>query len=143
MCESLMMASRLRYEGLTGYEHHKIPHPGGHLPGFRLPAQGKELATIVFHGGYDSFVEEFYPFLEPLTNCGWTVLAFDGPGQGGALRQGIFLTPEWERFAKAVIDYFKVSEVDWLGASYGGLWALRAAAFEPRIKHVISLPAAY
>jgi len=40
-----------------------------------------------------------------------------------------------------VLDYFKVSEVDWLGASYGGLWALRAAAFEPRIKHVISLPA--
>jgi pimeloyl-ACP methyl ester carboxylesterase len=81
--------------------------------------------------------------LEPFTDYGWTVLAFDGPGQGGALRQGIFLTPEWERFAKAIIDYFKLSEVDWLGASYGGLWALRAAAFEPRIKHVISLPAAY
>jgi alpha-beta hydrolase superfamily lysophospholipase len=49
---------------------------------------GNERATIVFHGGYDSFVEEFYPFLEPLTNYGWTVLGFDGPGQGGALRQG-------------------------------------------------------
>jgi pimeloyl-ACP methyl ester carboxylesterase len=133
----------LGMKGVAGYEHHEVPYPGGYLPGFRLPAKGKELATIVFHGGYDSFVEEFYPFLEPLTNYGWTVLAFDGPGQGGALRQGIFLTPEWEHFAKAVIDYFNVSEVDWLGASYGGLWALRAAAFEPRIKHVISLPAAY
>ncbi len=133
----------LGMKDVAGYEHHEIPYPGGHLPGFRLPAKGKELATIVFHGGYDSFVEEFYPFMEPFTNYGWTVLAFDGPGQGGALRQGIFLTPEWERFAKAVIDYFKVSEVDWLGASYGGLWALRAAAFEPRIKHVISLPAAF
>jgi pimeloyl-ACP methyl ester carboxylesterase len=130
-------------KGVTGYEHHEIPYPGGHLPGFRLPAKRKELATIVFHGGYDSFVEEFYPFLEPLTDYGWTVLGFDGPGQGGALRQGMFLIPEWERFAKAVLDYFKVSEADWLGASYGGLWALRAAAFEPRIKHVISLPATY
>ncbi len=133
----------LGMKGVAGYESHEIPYPGGHLPGFRLPAKGKELATIVFHGGYDSFVEEFYPFLEPLTNYGWTVLGFDGPGQGGALRQGIFFTHEWERFAKAVIDYFKVSEVDWLGASCGGYLALRAAAFEPRIKHVISLPATY
>jgi pimeloyl-ACP methyl ester carboxylesterase len=133
----------LGMKGVAGYEHHEIPYPGGHLPGFRLPAKGKELATIVFHGGYDSFVEEFYPFLEPLTNYGWTVLGFDGPGQGGALRQGIFFTHEWERFAKAVLDYFKLSEVDWLGASCGGYLALRAAAFEPRIKHMISLPASY
>jgi pimeloyl-ACP methyl ester carboxylesterase len=129
--------------GVAGYERHKIPYPGGDLPGFRLPAKGKELATLVFHGGYDSFVEEFYPFLEPFTKYGWTVLAFDGPGQGGALRQGIFLTHRWELFAKAVLDYFEVDEVDWLGASCGGSLALRAAAFEPRIKHVISLPGTY
>jgi pimeloyl-ACP methyl ester carboxylesterase len=133
----------LGMKGVAGYEHLKIPYPGGHLPGFRLPAKGKELATLVFHGGYDSFVEEFYPFLEPFTNYGWTVLGFDGPGQGGAVRQGIFLTHEWERFAKAVLDHFNVSEADWLGASCGGYMALRAAAFEPRIRHVISLPATY
>ncbi len=133
----------LGMKGVAGYEHLEIPYPGGRLPGFRLPAKGKELAVLVFHGGYDSFVEEFYPFLEPFTNYGWTVLGFDGPGQGGALRQGIFLTHEWERFAKAVLDHFKVSEADWLGASCGGYMALRAAAFEPRIKHMISLPATY
>ncbi|MBV9038093.1 MAG: alpha/beta fold hydrolase [Acidobacteriaceae bacterium] len=133
----------LGMKGVAGYERHQIPYPGGSLPGFRLPAKGKELATLVFHGGYDSFVEEFYPFLEPFTDHGWTVLGFDGPGQGGALRQGIFFTHEWERFAKAVLDYFDLNEVDWLGASCGGYLALRAAAFEPRIKHVISLPATY
>jgi pimeloyl-ACP methyl ester carboxylesterase len=133
----------LAMKGVAGYETHKVPYGDGYLPGFRLPAKGKELATIVFHGGYDSFVEEFYPFLEPMTNYGWTVLGFDGPGQGGALRQGIFFTYEWEKFAKAVLDYFKADEVDWLGASCGGYLALRAAAFEPRIKHMISLPATY
>jgi pimeloyl-ACP methyl ester carboxylesterase len=133
----------LAMTGVSGYETHEIPYTAGYLPGFRLPAKGKEVATIVFHGGYDSFVEEFYPFLEPFTDYGWTVLGFDGPGQGGALRQGIFFTHEWERFAKAVLDYFKVDAVDWLGASCGGYLALRAAAFEPRIKHVISLPATY
>jgi len=133
----------LGMEGVAGYERHEIPYPGGHLPGFRLRAKGKQVATLVFHGGYDSFVEEFYPFLEPLTDYGWTVLGVDGPGQGGAVRQGIFFTHEWEKFAKAVLDYFKLSEVDWLGASCGGYLALRAAAFEPRIKHVIALPATY
>jgi pimeloyl-ACP methyl ester carboxylesterase len=133
----------LAMKGVQGYEHHQIPYANGYLPGFRLPAKGKELATFVFHGGYDSFVEEFYPFLEPLTNYGWTVLGFDGPGQGGAVPQGIYFDYAWEHFAKAVLDYFKVDAVDWLGASCGGYLALRAAAFEPRIKHVISLPASY
>jgi pimeloyl-ACP methyl ester carboxylesterase len=130
-------------QGVAGYERFEVPYPGGHLPGFRLPASGKELATFVFHGGYDSFVEEFYPFLRPLTEVGFTVIAFDGPGQGGALRQGIFFTPAWEQPAKAVLDHFKLEQVDWLGASWGGYFALRAAAFEPRIKHVIALPAMY
>jgi pimeloyl-ACP methyl ester carboxylesterase len=133
----------LGMEGVKGYEQIKVPYPGGHLPGFRLPAQGKEVATFVFNGGYDSFVEEFYPFLRPLTEIGFTVIGFDGPGQGGALRQGIFFDHAWEKAAKAVLDYFKLDQVDWLGASCGGYLALRAAAFEPRIKHVISLPATY
>ena len=133
----------LGMKGVAGYERHEIPYPGGHLLAFRLPAKGKELATIVFHGGYDSFVEEFYPFLKPLTEIGFTVIGFDGPGQGGALRQGIFFEYAWEKPAKAVLDYFKLDEVDWLGASCGGYLSLRAAAFEHRIKHVISLPATY
>ena len=130
-------------QGVAGYERIEVPYPGGHLPGFRLPASGKELATFVFNGGYDSFVEEFYPFLRPLTEVGFTVIAFDGPGQGGALRQGIFFTPAWEQPAKAILDHFKLEQVDWLGASCGGYLAIRAAAFEPRIKHVVALPATY
>jgi pimeloyl-ACP methyl ester carboxylesterase len=133
----------LGMEGVKGYERIKVPYPGGHLPGFRLPAEGAEVATFVFNGGYDSFVEEFYPFLKPLTEIGFTVIGFDGPGQGGALRQGIFFDYAWEKPAKAVLDYFKLDKVDWLGASCGGYLSLRAAAFEPRIEHVVSLPATY
>ncbi len=130
-------------QGLAGYEQIEVPYPGGNLPGFRLQAKGKEISTFVFHGGYDSFVEEFYAFLLPLTELGFTVIGFDGPGQGGALRQGIFLDPHWENPAKAVLDYFDLKSVDWLGASCGGYMAMRAAAFEPRIKHVISMPLTY
>jgi pimeloyl-ACP methyl ester carboxylesterase len=133
----------LGMEGVKDYEKIKVPYPGGNLPGFCLPAKGKEVSTFIFHGGYDSFVEEFYPFLKPLTEVGFTVIGFDGPGQGGALRQGIFFEHAWEKPAKAVLDYFKLDEVDWLGASCGGYLSLRAAAFEPRIKHIISFPATY
>jgi hypothetical protein len=41
------------------------------------------------------------------------------------------------------LDHFKLEQVDWLGASCAGYLAIRAAAFEPRIKHVIALPATY
>jgi pimeloyl-ACP methyl ester carboxylesterase len=133
----------LAMQGVAGYERIAVPYPGGHLPGFRLQAKGKERATFVFNGGYDSFVEEFYAFLLPLTELGFTVIGFDGPGQGGALRQGIYFEHAWEKPAKAVIDYLGVDAVDWLGASCGGYLSIRAAAFEPRIKHVVSMPTSY
>jgi pimeloyl-ACP methyl ester carboxylesterase len=130
-------------QGVPGYEQIAVPYAGGHLPGFRLQAKGREISTFIFHGGYDSFVEEFYGFLLPLTDLGFTVIGFDGPGQGGALRQGIFFEPHWEKPAKAVLDYFGLTAVDWLGASCGGYLSVRAAAFEPRIKHIISMPLTY
>jgi hypothetical protein len=133
----------LGMKDVAGYERIEIPYPGGHLPGFRLQAKGKERTTFYFTGGYDSFVEEFYNFLLPLTDLGITVIAFDGPGQGGALRQGIYLDHAWEKPAKAAIDYFKLDAVEWLGASCGGYMSIRAAAFEPRIKHIISMPTSY
>jgi hypothetical protein len=133
----------LGMKGVAGYERIAIPYPGGTLPGFRLQAKGKERSTLIFTGGYDSFVEEFYNFLLPFTELGVTVVAFDGPGQGGALRQGIYLDHAWEKPAKAAIDYLELDAVDWLGASCGGYMSIRAAAFEPRIKHIISMPTSY
>jgi len=133
----------LRMKGVAGYERIAVPYAGGDLPGFRLQAKGKERTTFIFTGGYDSFVEEFYNFLAPLTELGFTVIAFDGPGQGGALRQGIYLDHACEKPAKAVLDYFELDAVDWLGASCGGYMSIRAAAFEPRIKHIISMPTSY
>ena len=129
-------------EGVSGYERIEVPYEGGVLPGFRLAA-AKEKATIVAHGGYDSFIEEWLPFVQPLTELGYTIIAFDGPGQGGACRHGIYLTYEWEKPARAVLDHFKLDAVDWIGASCGGYMALRAAAFEPRIQHVVAFPATY
>ena len=133
----------LGMKGVAGYERVAIPYPGGHLPGFRLQAKGKEVSTLFFNGGYDSFVEEFYTFLLPFTELGVTVIGFDGPGQGGAVRQGIFFEHAWEKAVGAALDYFELDAADLLGASCGGYLSLRAAAFEPRIKHVVSMPTSY
>jgi pimeloyl-ACP methyl ester carboxylesterase len=129
-------------EGVDGYERIEIPYDNGSLPGYRLTAPNERM-TLIAHGGYDSFIEEWYPFIQPMTQAGITVIAFDGPGQGGAVPRGIYFTAEWEKPAKAVIDHFKLEEVEWLGASCGGYLSLRAAAFEPRIKRVISFPTTY
>ena len=42
-----------------------------------------------------------------------------------------------------MLDHFQLDAVDWLGASCGGYLSIRAAAFELRIKHIISLPTTY
>src|SRR5262245_54255739 len=69
--------------GMEGeqFDRFQVPYEGGHLPGFVLRSP-HEQATLVVHGGYDSFIEEFYPLLQPLPALGLTVVAFDGPGQG-------------------------------------------------------------
>jgi hypothetical protein len=69
--------------GVAGYERVQIPYPGGHLPGFRLQAKGKERSTLIFTGGYDSFVEEFYNFLLPLTILGLPSSRSTGLGREG------------------------------------------------------------
>ncbi|RRD93486.1 alpha/beta fold hydrolase, partial [Bacillus licheniformis] len=74
-----------------------------------------------------------------LSDCGFTVYVFEGPGQGGVLRrQGKKFTHEWERPVKAVLDHLGLEEVTIIGASLGGMLAPRAAAFEPRIRRVIA-----
>ena len=75
---------------------------------------------------------------------GYEVIAFEGPGQGAARRKhGLALDIEWEKPAKAILDYFKLGDVTWLGISMGGWFCFRAAALEPRIKRVMASSIAY
>ena len=39
----------LGMKDIASYERIAVPYPGGHLPGFRLQAKGKELSTFIFH----------------------------------------------------------------------------------------------
>lgn len=117
-----------------------IPYADGKLSAIRVSASTKKKkGTIVMHGGFDSFIEEFYSIAEYFSHQGFDVIAFEGPGQGATLKKyHLPLTYEWEKPTKAVLDYFKLTDVTLLGISMGGYLCLRAAAFEPRIKRVIA-----
>jgi alpha-beta hydrolase superfamily lysophospholipase len=111
----------------------------------RLKPAGKNVKdTLVVHGGNDSFIEEFYPLFRYFADSGYEVIAFEGPGQGFALKKyGLVLDIEWEKPVKAVLDYFELGEVTLVGVSMGGWLCLRAAAFEPRVKRVIPWSVSY
>jgi pimeloyl-ACP methyl ester carboxylesterase len=75
---------------------------------------------------------------------GYEVIGFEGPGQGGARKKyGLALDWRWEKSAKAVLDYFGLDDLTWLGISMGGWFCFRAAAFEPRIKRLIASSIAF
>lgn len=128
-----------------GIERFEVPYRDAALPALRIaPAGDAKKGTIVMHGGFDSFIEEFYSWMWFFSDRGYEVIAFEGPGQGAARRKhGLTLDYEWEKPAKAVLDHFDLEGVTWLGISMGGYFCFRAAAFEKRIERVIASAIAY
>ena len=139
--QNFLSAIRSVY-GLGAHERHAIPYTDGEvqgaLPAYRLvPAQSK--GTIVFFGGFDSYIEELTSAFLYLRDAGYEVVAFEGPGQGGALNDaGLHMTADWHKPVKAVLDYFNLDHVTLIGLSMGGCLVLRAAAFEPRVERVVA-----
>ena len=121
-------------------ERFEVPYNDAFLPAIRIqPVDTEKRGTLVLHGGFDSFNEELYSVIRYFSDCGYEVISFDGPGQGGAIKKyGLSWDYEWEKPTKAILDYFKLNNVTLLGISMGGWFCVRAAAFEPRIKRVIA-----
>jgi alpha-beta hydrolase superfamily lysophospholipase len=139
------------YEGLdtlgVAYEKIVVPYGDGHhLNAVFYPAPAPARAPlIVFCGGYDSTMEELYFFLVAAARArGYSVLTFEGPGQGSVLReQGLPFTPAWEKPTGAVLDAYlaahpRPAKMVMVGLSMGGYLAPRAAAFDERIDAVVS-----
>jgi pimeloyl-ACP methyl ester carboxylesterase len=53
------------------------------------------------------------------------------------------MTHTWEKPVKAVFDYFNINDATLIGLSLGGYFAVRAAAYEKRIKRVVAWNAVY
>ncbi|MBX9794853.1 MAG: alpha/beta hydrolase, partial [Burkholderiaceae bacterium] len=141
MREKFVQLTRDHY-GVKSGDQHRVPYSDGvaqgFLPGYRFtPVRPK--GTVVFFGGFDSYLEELFLGFFWLRDAGYDVVAFEGPGQGGALFDaGLPMTHEWEKPVAAVLDHFGLSDVSLIGLSMGGYFAIRAAAFEPRVRRVIA-----
>jgi pimeloyl-ACP methyl ester carboxylesterase len=129
----------------SGAQRHDVPYGASALPAYTLasfsePAQG----TVILHGGFDSLIEEFFAIWQRIAAAGFDVIAFDGPGQGGARTLGgLTFDHDWEKPVAVVLDHFSIDHAALVGISMGGYWALRAAGREPRIEQVVSWPPVY
>lgn len=134
------------------YERISVPYHSGSLRAlyFAGPQGAETKPLLMFGGGFDSILEEYYPnFAEAALKRGYSVLTYEGPGQGQALRKyRLVYTPEWEKPVKAVLDEFlqthaKPSKIVLIGMSLGGYFAPRAAAFEECIDGVVAYDTMY
>ena len=125
-----------------------IPYENTTLPGyfFAVDGSGAPRPTVLLTGGYDGTCEELYFFNGAAALArGYNVLAFDGPGQGGALlQQGLVIRPDWEAAVTPVVDYLVSREdvdpgrIALIGLSLGAHLAPRAAAYEHRLAAVMA-----
>ena len=110
----------------------------GILPAYRFtPTDPK--GTIVFFGGFDSSIEELTSAFIYFRDAGYDIIAFEGPGQGGALNDSdLHMTADWHKPVRTILDYFKLDRVTLIGLSMGGGLVIRAAAFEDRVERLVA-----
>ena len=130
---------------------HAIPYRGGKLTAMRWEADPTDRAqapegtprTLIMMNGFDGYAEEIISFALHFPTRPFDIIAFDGPGQGHTALAGMPLEPQWERPTEAVLDYFGIDNAAALGVSFGGYLVMRAAAYCPRISHVIAFDMMY
>lgn len=123
-----------------------VPFEGQILDGYimRPDNSGRKRPTVFFLGGADSWAEELI-FLggNQFPARGMNVVVVDTPGRGSSLRfKKIYSRPDYEKPVAAVLDHLEgrtdvdADRLGLAGVSFGGYYAPRAAAFEPRVKAV-------
>ena len=130
----------------------EVPYEGGSLPAIYYPGPdgANERPLIVAGTGFDGTQEELYfQVVAAALERGYSVLTYEGPGQGAPLREhGLTFTHEWEKPVGAILDAFLSDhpappKIVLLGLSMGGYLAPRAAAKDARIDGVVAFGVMY
>ncbi len=125
-------------------EHVAMPYEdGATMYGIlRKPWHTPKPPVVIIVPGLDSVKEEMHIYANDFLQRGMAVLAIDGPGQG-EMEFEFPLRHDYEVAIKHAVDYLEqrndvdANRVGMMGVSFGGQFATRAAAFEPRIKATI------
>jgi dipeptidyl aminopeptidase/acylaminoacyl peptidase len=148
-------ALELHHAGLLrrypNMEKVEVPYEGTTLPALLLKAPGASgpRPTVVVFDGMDNCKEMSVLFngLE-FAARGWNTLAIDGPGQGETLRlRELYARHDYEVAGTAAYNYVAkrpevdASQVVVMGYSFGGYYAGRVAAFEPRYRAGVAFAA--
>jgi 2,6-dihydroxypseudooxynicotine hydrolase len=126
-----------------------VPFGGMTLNGYlRIPAGVTRPPVVLLLPGADSTKEELYNLGDYIVARGLAFAAFDGPGQGLVSFEGK-LRPDYELAVRAMIDQLAArGDVDAGrlavgGISYGGLFGIRTAAIDDRVRAVVSISSWY
>jgi len=147
-------ALRCYHEGLKRrypeIEFCEVPYEGKSLPAYFMKSATKGRApTVVLFDGMDNCKEMSVLFagLE-FARRGFNTLAIDGPGQGETLRvRKIYARHDYEVAGTAAYEAVArrpdvdAGKVVVMGYSFGGYYAPRIAAFEPRYAGCVCLGA--
>jgi 2,6-dihydroxypseudooxynicotine hydrolase len=126
-----------------------VDFDGVSMPGYlQLPADVTSPPLIALFPGADSTKEEIFDLAQHIVRRGTAVAVFDGPGQG-SVSLDMKMRPDYELAICTVLDSLLArpdidsERVAVGGISYGGLFALRAAAADDRIRAVVSISSWY
>jgi 2,6-dihydroxypseudooxynicotine hydrolase len=110
----------------------------------RIPAGSVRPPVVLLLPGADSTKEELFNLGDYMVRRGLAVAAFDGPGQGSVSFEGK-LRSDYELAVVTIIDALEArhdldtGRLAVGGISYGGLFAIRAAAIDDRVRAVVSI----
>ncbi|MGH8871362.1 MAG: alpha/beta hydrolase family protein [Acidimicrobiia bacterium] len=121
-----------------------IPFPGSDLTALlSIPSGNGPFPVVILLPGLDSTKETRHFGRGALLRRGLAVVSLDGPGQG-EMSLRLPIRHDYEVAVTAAIDTLErraeidAGRVGLIGASLGGYYACRAAAFEPRVKAVVA-----
>ncbi len=126
-----------------------VPFENMTLHGYlRIPSGAVRPPVALLLPGADSTKEELYHLGDYIVARGLAFAAFDGPGQGMVSFEGK-LRPDYEVAVQAIVDSLAArDDLDAArlavgGISYGGLFAIRTAAADDRVRAVVSISSWY
>lgn len=114
----------------------------------RRPMNQSNPPLVFLLPGLDSTKEEFFNWENVFLARGMATLSLEGPGQGET-GFNTFIHPDYEVAVSTMLDSIAerkdlaLDKVGVVGVSLGGYYALRAAAFEARIKAAAAIGGPY